>query len=316
VSARIVFMGTPAFAVPSLSAIIGQGHEVVGVYTRAPAPGGRRGLEPVKSPVHLAAETFNLPVFTVKSLKSFEAQTQFAALNADLAVVVAYGLLLPQAVLDAPRLGCLNLHASLLPRWRGAAPIQRAVMAGDSETGLMVMRMEAGLDTGPVGMVEKIALHPGMNAGQVHDILMPLGADLLVRAIAAITRGSLHFTPQAQNRITYAAKISKEECRIDWSKNATEVLNQIHGLAPQPGAFFEADWGFGLKRIKVLSASLAPKPNLHTRLVPGEALDGALTIACFEGAIQLGVVQMAGKSAMAREEFLRGIAFLPGTQCL
>ncbi|MCA0422895.1 MAG: methionyl-tRNA formyltransferase [Proteobacteria bacterium] len=305
---RVVFMGTPDFSVPVLSEIIGQGHEVVGVYTRPPAP-ARRGMEMHKSPVHRLAEGFGLPVFTPKSLRKPEAQAEFAALQADVAVVVAYGLILPKAVLDAPTLGCLNLHASLLPRWRGAAPIQRAIMAGDRETGVMVMRMEEGLDTGPVGMVEKLAIGPDMTAGDLHDRLMRLGADLMVRALAALDRGSLTFTPQAEAGVTYAAKLTNSEGRIDWSMPATAVLDHIRGLSPFPGAFFEADWGQGPARVKVLKA--VPVEGTGQ---PGATLDGALAIACGSGAVRLTEVQRAGRGPMKAADFLNGAKIGPGVQ--
>lgn len=303
-SLRVIFMGTPDFAVPTLSEIVGQGHEVVAAYTRAPAPGGRRGLELVKSPVHRAAEGFGIPVLTPKTLKTPEAQAEFAAFDADVAVVAAYGLILPQAVLDAPHLGCLNLHGSLLPRWRGAAPIQRAVMAGDATSGVEVMKMEAGLDTGPVGMAECIAIAPAMSAGQLHDAMMRVGADLMVRALGALERGTLTFTPQVGEGVTYAAKITKEECAIDFSRPATEVHNHIRGLAPFPGAFTL----LGGQRLKVLRAEVAPGAG-----APGTLLGEDLTIACANGAIRLLEVQPAGKSAMSAGDFARGAKLSPGT---
>jgi methionyl-tRNA formyltransferase len=304
VSLRLIFMGTPAFAVPTLTEILGQGHEVVACYTRAPAPGGRRGLDLVKSPVHQAAERFGIPVLTPKSLRNAEAQAEFAAFGADAAIVVAYGLILPVPVLEAVPLGCLNLHGSALPRWRGAAPIQRAIMAGDRETAVMVMKMEEGLDTGPVGMAERIAISPDMTAGQLHDRMMVVGADLMVRALAALSRGSLGFTPQVSECVTYAAKITKEECRIDFSKPASEVHNHIRGLSPAPGAFFEIEG----RRVKVLRAGVAE----------GAAAAGAViaenTIACGSGAIRLLEVQPAGKSVMSAADFARGNGLPVGAQ--
>ncbi len=295
-SLRLIFMGTPAFAVPTLSEIIGQGHEVAAVYTRAPAPGGRRGLELVKSPVHQAAERFGIPVLTPKSLRNPEAQAEFASFGADAAVVVAYGLILPVPVLEAVPLGCLNLHGSALPRWRGAAPIQRAVMAGDRETAVMVMKMEEGLDTGPIGMAERIAIGPDMNAGQLHDRMMMVGADLMMRALAALARGSLNFIEQASEGITYAAKITKEECRIDFSKPAQGVHDHIRGLSPAPGAYFEMEG----RRIKVLRAATAEGSG------PAGAVLGESLVACAQGAIRLIEVQPAGKSAMSAADFWRG----------
>ncbi len=310
-SLRIVFMGTPDFAVPTLTEILGQGHEVVAVYSRAPAPGGRRGLELIESPVHRCARRFGIPVFTPKTLRTPAAQAEFAAHGADVAVVVAYGLILPRPVLEAPALGCLNLHGSLLPRWRGAAPIQRAIMAGDTETGVMVMRMDEGLDTGPVAMAERVTITPEMTAGMLHDRLMHVGADLMVRALAAFERGSLGFSPQPETGVTYAAKITKEECRIDFSGDAKAVHDHIRGLSPAPGAFCEIDWGQGPKRVKVLRA--APFSGSGD---PGAVLDERLGIACGTGAIRLLEVQPAGKGVMSAEEFLRGAKIVPGMTIL
>lgn len=304
---RIVFMGTPDFAVPTLSEIVGRGHEVVAVYTRAPAPAGRRGLDLTPSPVHAVAERFGLPVFTPKSLKGEEAADAFRAHEADVAVVVAYGLILPQAILDAPRLGCLNLHGSLLPRWRGAAPIQRAIMAGDRETGVAVMQMEAGLDTGPVGLVERIPIGADMTAGELHDRMMVIGADLMGRALAALERGGLAFTPQPATGVEYAAKIEKAETRIDWSKPAQEVHDRIRGLSPFPGAWFPL--GPEEARVKVLRSTLA-----EGSAAPGTVLDDRLTIACGAGAVRLVELQKAGKQPMGAETFLRGNAVPPGSR--
>jgi len=304
---RIVFMGTPDFAVPTLSEIVGRGHEVVAVYTRAPAPAGRRGLDLTPSPVHAVAERFGLPVFTPRSLKGEEAADAFRAHEADVAVVVAYGLILPQAILDAPRLGCLNLHGSLLPRWRGAAPIQRAIMAGDTETGVAVMQMEAGLDTGPVGLVERIPIGPDMTAGELHDRMMVIGADLMGRALAAQERGGLAFTPQPAAGVEYAAKIEKAETRIDWSKPAQEVHDRIRGLSPFPGAWFPL--GPEEARVKVLRSTLA-----EGSAAPGTVLDDHLTIACGAGAVRLVELQKAGKQPMGADTFLRGNKLAPGSQ--
>ena len=298
---RVVFMGTPQFAVPALSAIVGDGHEVVAVYTRAPQPAGRRGLALTPSPVHTIAEQFAIPVFTPKTLRDGREAEIFRSHEADVAVVVAYGLILPKPILAAPVHGCLNLHASLLPRWRGAAPIQRAIMAGDSETGIMVMRMEEGLDTGPVSLAERVPVGPDATAGEMHDVLSPLGADLITRALAALARESLVFHPQTETGVTYAHKISKEECRIDWARPAREVHNQIRGLSPSPGAFFEADFGRGDERIKVLRSSLT-----DGRGPPGTILDNQLTMACGDGAVRLLILQRAGKAPMDAASFLRG----------
>ena len=302
---RIVFMGTPDFSVPVLTEIVGQGHEVAAVYTRAPRPAGR-GMELKPSPVHLLADQLGIPVHTPKSLRSPEAADLFASHDADVAVVVAYGLILPQAILDAPRECCLNLHASLLPRWRGAAPIQRAIMAGDAQTGVMVMKMEAGLDTGPVAMAERVAITPDMTAGELHDKLSPLGADLMVRALAALSRGGLVFQPQAEAGVTYAHKIEKAEARIDWTQPAQAVHNHIRGLSPFPGAFFEADFGRGPERIKVLRSRVCAGAG-----APGALLGEELTVACGAGALELVEIQRAGKAPMKPLEFLRGVRARP-----
>lgn len=307
-SLRVVFMGTPDFAVPTLTEIIGQGHEVVACYTRAPAQAGR-GLDLRPSPVQSAAERFGIPVLTPASLRSPDAAAAFAAHDADVAVVVAYGMILPQAILDLPELGCLNLHASLLPRWRGAAPIQRAVMAGDSESGVCVMKMEAGLDTGPVGMVERVAIGPDMTAGELHDRLAPLGADLMVRALAALGRGALRFTPQPEEGVTYAAKIGNAECKVNWARPAKQVHDLVRGLSPFPGAFAEIDLGKGPERLKILRTALA-----GGAAEPGTLLDGEGSVACLEGAVKLLQVQRAGRSPMSGGEFLRGSRLSPGSR--
>ncbi|MFK8252421.1 methionyl-tRNA formyltransferase [Ancylobacter terrae] len=301
---RVVFMGTPEFAVPTLRAIAGQGHDVVAVYTRAPAAGGRRGLDRVPSPVHRAAEELGIPVLHPASLRTPEAAEIFAGHRADVAVVVAYGMLLPVPILEAPRFGCLNVHASLLPRWRGAAPIQRAVMAGDASSGVAVMRMEAGLDTGPVALIERVAIGPDMTAGDLHDALMPLGADLMLQALAALERGGLAFTPQPADGVTYARKIEKAETRIDWSRPAGEVHDHIRGLAPFPGAWFDLAGA----RVKVLRSTRAEGAG-----APGEVLDDALDIACGTGAVRLVEVQKAGGRPMGAAEFRRGTPLPAGT---
>ncbi|MEQ1899383.1 MAG: methionyl-tRNA formyltransferase [Devosia sp.] len=302
---RIIFMGTPDFAVPTLTEIVATGHEVVAVYTRAPKPAGR-GQTERKSPIHLAAEGFGVPVHTPRSLKGEDEQAAFAALDADVAVVVAYGLILPKPILDAPRLGCLNLHGSLLPRWRGAAPIQRAVLAGDARTGVMVMRMDEGLDTGPVALVEEMPIGPDMTTGELHDKMMQVGADLMSRALAALERGSLAFTTQNEDGVTYAKKIEKSEARIDWSKPAEEVHNLIRGMSPYPGAWFEMEVGGEVTRIKALRSTLA-----EGKQAPGTLMEG-LTIACGMGAVRLVTVQREGKGAMDAATFLRGAGTLPG----
>lgn len=307
-SLRVIFMGTPDFAVPTLTEIIGQGHEVVSCYTRAPAQAGR-GLDLKPSPVHVAAERFGIPVFTPKSLKGEEAAQIIASHEADVAVVVAYGMILPQNILDIPELGCLNLHASLLPRWRGAAPIQRAVMAGDAESGVCVMKMEAGLDTGPVGMVETLAIDPDMTAGELHDRLAPLGADLMVRALAALGRGALQFTPQAEEGMTYASKITNAECKLSWARPAQQVHDLVRGLSPFPGAYAEVDLGKGPERLKVLRTARA-----GGAAEPGTLLDDEGTVACEVGAVKLLQVQRAGGRPVSGAEFLRGARLSAGAK--
>ncbi len=307
-SLRVIFMGTPDFAVPTLTEIIGQGHEVVSCYTRAPAQAGR-GLELKPSPVQKAAERFGIPVFTPSTLKTPEIAAQIASHDADVAVVVAYGMILPQAILDLPELGCLNLHASLLPRWRGAAPIQRAVMAGDAESGVCVMKMEAGLDTGPVGMVERLGIGPDMTAGELHDALAPLGADLMVRALAALGRGALRFTPQPEEGATYAAKIGNAEAKLNWARSAKQVHDLVRGLAPFPGAFAEVDLGRGPERLKILRTALA-----GGAAEPGMLLDDEGTVACAEGAVKLLQVQRAGGRPVSGAEFLRGARLAAGSR--
>ncbi len=303
---KVVFMGTPDFAVPTLAEIAGAGHEIVAAYTRAPAPAGR-GMALKPSPVQALAERLGLPVVTPRTLRTEEAAAAFRVHGADVAVVVAYGMILPPAILEAPTLGCLNLHASLLPRWRGAAPIQRAVMAGDAETGVAVMRMEAGLDTGPVAMLERVALGPDTTAGEIHDRLMGLGADLMGRALAALSRGSLTFTPQAEDGVLYARKITNDEARLDWTAPARDLHDRVRGLSPFPGAFFEADLGRGPERVKVLRTACGEGTGQ-----PGTLLDTEGTVACGTGALRLLRVQRAGRGAMDAHEFLRGARLEPG----
>ena len=301
---KIIFMGTPDFAVPTLTEIVSAGHEVVAVYTRAPKPAGR-GQADRKSPVHEAAEGFGIPVMTPKSLRNEAEQIAFAAFDADVAVVVAYGLILPRPILDAPRLGCLNLHGSLLPRWRGAAPIQRAVLAGDKRTGVMVMQMDEGLDTGPVALIDEMPIGPDMTTGELHDKMMLVGADLMGRALAALERGSLTFTPQTEAGVTYAKKIDKAESRIDWSKPASEVHNLIRGMSPFPGAWFELELGGQLTRVKAIRSTAGTGSGAPGTILPD------LTIACGEGAVRLVTVQREGKAAMDAATFLRGAGTLP-----
>jgi len=296
---RVIFMGTPEFSVPTLRAITDAGHEIVAVYTQPPRPAGRRGLEPVPSPVQQEADRRGISVHTPLSLRDADAQETFRALNADVAVVVAYGLLLPDPILNGTRLGCYNGHASLLPRWRGAAPIQRAIMAGDKETGMMIMKMDRGLDTGPVALSERVQIDPDMTAGELHDKLMSAGAELMVSALSQLEQGTLSLTPQAQDGILYASKIEKAETRIQWSKPATEVHNHIRGLSPFPGAWYEG--GAKAERIKVLRSTLA-----EGSAQPGTLLDNGLTVACGRGAVRLVEVQKAGGKPMLAQEFLRG----------
>lgn len=309
-SLRVVFMGTPAFSVPVLTEIVGQGHEVVAAYSQPPRPAGR-GMQETKSPVHQRAEAFGIPVLTPTRLRTEEAFARFAAHDADVAVVVAYGLILPKPILDAPREGCLNLHASLLPRWRGAAPIHRAVMAGDAETGVEVMRMEEGLDTGPVCMAERVAIGADETTGELHDRLSRLGADLMVRALAALSRGGLACRPQAEEGVTYAAKIDKAEARIDWSLPAATVHDRIRGLSPFPGSWCEATVAGRPERLKILRSSAAPEAGSGE---PGTILDDRLAVACGAGAVRLLQVQRAGGKPVAAVDFLRGAGLAPGAR--
>ncbi len=304
-SLRLVFMGTPDFAVPTLVELHGGGHEVVAVYTRAPQRAGRRGLELTPSPVAREAGRLGIPVHTPKTLREPEAAAAMEVRRADAAVVVAYGLILPQMILDVFPLGCFNVHASLLPRWRGAAPIHRAIMAGDAETGVAVMRMEAGLDTGPVAMVERVPIGPDATTGELHDRLARLGADLMLRAIGALERGSLQVTPQPDEGVTYAGKIEKTETRIDWRKPWHEVHNHCRGLSPFPGAWCEFP---EVGRVKILRSTKGDGSG-----PPGRVLDDKLTIACGDGAVRFVELQRAGGKPMAAEEFLRGTPAAPGT---
>ena len=301
---RLIFMGTPEFSVPTLLELVAHGHEIAAVYTRVPKPGGR-GMKLQATPVEVEARRLGIPVLTPKTLRTPEALEEFRAHGADAAVVVAYGMILPQAILDAPRLGCFNLHASLLPRWRGAAPINRAIMAGDAESGVMVMKMDVGLDTGDVAMAERLPVTDAMTASDLHDALSPLGADLMVRAMAALERGSLQLVKQSEEGVTYAAKIEKAEARIDWSKPAREVLRHIHGLSPFPGAWSEI--AGEAARVKILRCELAKGSG-----EPGSVLDDHLTIACGEGAIRIIELQRAGKAPMKAAEFLRGTPLKAG----
>jgi methionyl-tRNA formyltransferase len=302
---RLIFMGTPDFSVPTLLDLVAHGHEIAAVYTRAPKPGGR-GMKLQATPVEVEARRLGIPVLTPKTLKTPEALEEFRAHEADAAVVVAYGMILPHAILDTPKLGCFNLHASLLPRWRGAAPINRAIMAGDAETGVMVMKMDVGLDTGDVAMAERLPITNRMTASDLHDRLARLGADLMVRAMAALERGALQLVKQNEQGVTYAAKIEKAEARIDWSKPARDVLRHIHGLSPFPGAWSEIAGGGEAARVKILRCERANGSG-----EPGSMLDDQLTIACGEGAIRIIELQRAGKAPMKAAEFLRGTPLKP-----
>jgi methionyl-tRNA formyltransferase len=305
---RVVFMGTPDFSVPTLSEIVSAGYDVVGVYTQPPRRAGR-GMEERKSAVHLFAEEAAIPVFTPKTLRPPEIQAGFASLSPDVAVVAAYGLLLPPPVLHAPPLGCLNLHASLLPRWRGAAPIQRAIMAGDRETGVMIMKMDQGLDTGPVALADHLMVGPDATAGEIHDQLSLMGASLMLSALSALERGKLKFSPQPREGATYAPKITKEETRIDWTMSGAEVHNRIRALSPHPGAWFEALLGGKGERVRALRSVLVPGKG-----EPGQLLDANLTVACGSSAVRLTQVQRAGKRSMGGADFLRGFPLGKGTQ--
>jgi methionyl-tRNA formyltransferase len=296
---RVVFMGTPDFSVPVLDALVDAGHEIACVYCQPPRPAGR-GKKERPTPVHARAEALGLPVRHPVSLKAAEAQDAFAALEADVAVVVAYGLILPQAVLDAPRHGCLNIHASLLPRWRGAAPIHRAIMAGDAETGVCIMQMEAGLDTGPVLLRKAIPIGPEETTGALHDRLSALGAGTIVEALDRL--GALTPQPQPEEGVTYAAKIDKAEAQVDWTRDAGEIDRKIRGLSPFPGAWTLAHG----RRVKLLASRRADGAG-----APGTLLDGA-TVACGRGAVEIVTVQPEGKAAMPAADWLRGARLVSG----
>jgi len=300
---RIAFMGTPDFAVPALAALMEAGHEIACVYTQPPRPAGR-GKRAQISIVHAFAVLNKLPVRHPESLRDAEVQAEFAALDLDLAVVAAYGLILPKPVLEAPRHGCLNIHASLLPRWRGAAPIQRAILAGDEETGVTIMRMDEGLDTGPMLLQEHVPIDPDMDAAELHETLAMLGGRMIVRALDRLEAGALTETPQPADGVTWAAKIDKAETRIDWSLSAEELVRRVNAFSPYPGAWFDLDGD----RIRVLSAEAKDGDG-----APGTVLDDRLTVACGDGALRILGLQLAGKTAMAAESFLRGRQVPRGT---
>jgi methionyl-tRNA formyltransferase len=303
---NLVFMGTPDFSVPALEALAAAGHKVLAVYTQPPRPAGR-GQKDQPSPVQRAAERLGLSVRAPKSLRDAAAQEDFRALRADLAVVAAYGLILPKAILDAPLRGCLNIHASLLPRWRGAAPIQRAIEAGDAETGITIMVMDEGLDTGPMLLKASVPIAPDTTAGALHDALAALGAALIVRAAAGLESGALVPVPQPAEGVTYAKKIAKEEARLDWQAPAALLERRVRAFNPVPGAWFEAKG----ERIRVLAAIAEPR---RRDAAPGTILDAALTVACGDGALRPTALQRAGKAPMPSDAFLRGFALAPGTR--
>lgn len=306
---RLAFMGTPAFSVPTLRNVVSAGHDVAVVYTQPPRPAGR-GMSEQKSPVHIAAQSLKLQVETPKSLKSVDEQQRFAALELDAALVVAYGLLLPETFIDGAKFGCFNLHASKLPRWRGAAPIQRAIMSGDQATAATIMRMDRGLDTGPICLEHRVNIGPDMTASDLHDLLAASGADLMVEALAELERGTLQQQPQPDDGVTYARKIEKSEAQIDFTRPAADVHNHIRGLSPFPGAWFEAPDKSGRPdRIKVLKSELCDVSG-----PPGQVLDDTLTIACGDGSVRLVSVQRAGRRAVSAAEFLRGFPLGAGAE--
>ncbi|MBB3656040.1 methionyl-tRNA formyltransferase [Rhizobium sp. BK650] len=308
-SLRIVFMGTPDFSVPTLRLLVEAGHQIVAVYTQPPRPGGRRGLDLQKSPVHQAAELLGLPVFTPINFKDPEERERFRGLRADVGVVVAYGLLLPEAILTGTRYGCYNGHASLLPRWRGAAPIQRAILAGDTKTGMMIMKMDKGLDTGDVALTREVEIGPNMTAGELHDRLMYIGAKAMAEAMVKLEMNDLPLTPQPAEGVLYAAKIDKAETRIDFSRDAKDVHNHIRGLAPFPGAWFELDSNGKTERVKVLGSELATGEG-----TAGTLLTDDLVVACGAGAVSLTKLQKAGGKPLAAADFLRGTPLATGTR--
>ena len=308
-SLRIVFMGTPDFSVPTLRLLVEAGHQIIAVYTQPPRPGGRRGLDLQKSPVHQAAELLGLPVFTPVNFKDPEERERFRALGADVGVVVAYGLLLPEAILTGTRYGCYNGHASLLPRWRGAAPIQRAIMAGDAKTGMMVMKMDKGLDTGDVALTREVEIGPNMTAGELHDRLMHVGAKAMAEAMVKLEMDDLPLTTQPAEGVFYATKIDKAETRIDFARDAKDVHNHIRGLAPFPGAWFELVGHDKAERVKVLGSELATGEGMAGTLVTDD-----LVVACGTGAVRLTKLQKAGGKPLAASDFLRGTPLVAGTR--
>jgi methionyl-tRNA formyltransferase len=300
---RLAFMGTPDFAAASLAALIAAGHEIAAVYSQPPRPAGR-GHQPRPSPVQRLAESHDLPVLTPTSLKTAETQQQFAGLGLDTAVVVAYGLLLPRAILESPRHGCLNVHASLLPRWRGAAPIQRAILAGDRESGITIMQMDQGLDTGPILLCRAVEIGPRETGARLHDRLASLGAGLIVDALEGLAAGRLRPVPQPTEGAIYAAKLTREEERLDWREPALQLDRRVRALAPRPGAWCE----IAGERVKVLEAEPAEGYG-----IPGLVIDDRLTVACGQGVLRLLKLQRAGKAALPAQDFQRGFRLAPGT---
>ncbi|MDE3060719.1 MAG: methionyl-tRNA formyltransferase [Pseudomonadota bacterium] len=304
----LVFMGTPEFAVPTLKALHEAGHSIAAVYTQPPRPAGR-GQKESPSPVHEYALAHGLPVFTPASLKSPETQAEFAAHRADAAIVAAYGLLLPKPILEAYPLGCINVHPSLLPRWRGAAPIQRTVMAGDKETGIVIMQMDEGLDTGDMLLIERYAIPEGTTAGELHDTLAEKAGPLVLRTLQGLQDGSIVPLPQGESGVTYAKKISKQEAAIDWNQDAERIYHHILGLSPHPGAYFM----FGGEHIKILKAGWHPRHHSHA---PGTILDDQLHITCKTGVLHPATLQRPGKKPLAVGEFLRGFPLPAGTRLI
>lgn len=307
-SLRLIFMGTPDFSVSVLKNLLEAGHDICAVYSQPPRKSGR-GMKQRPSAVHAYAQSHGIEVLTPTSLKDGDVQKQFASFKADAAVVVAYGLLLPQAILDTPENGCFNVHASLLPRWRGAAPIQRAIMAGDEVSGVTIMQMEAGLDTGPMCLVGETTITPAMTASELHDDLAVLGAKLMVEVLDQLQSGTLTMTPQPQEGVTYAKKIDKAEARIDFSQTAGQVVRHIHGLSPFPGSWMELPQENGPLRLKILQAEQAVKTG-----ETGEVLDDAFTIGCGQGAVKILRLQRPGKGPMLLADFLNGVSIQPGTK--
>ncbi|QEE13061.1 methionyl-tRNA formyltransferase [Bartonella krasnovii] len=299
---RLSFMGTPSFSVPILHALLESGHDVVAVYSQPPRPAGRRGLKLIPSPVQNAAEEKSIPVFTPKTLKTAEQQAQLAALCIDVAVVVAYGLLLPKAILETPRFGCFNAHASLLPRWRGAAPIQRAIMAGDKETGMMIMKMDEGLDTGPIALSRSIPITDTTTTDELSNKLSYIGAELMIEALSTLEKGQLKLTPQSEEGITYAAKIRKEETRIDWTKSAEFIHRYIRALSPFPGCWCNMSIMGQEERVKILGSRLITGPSLEI----GRIEPDSLIIHCGQGRLEITHLQRSGGKVLESVTFLRG----------